>query len=67
MLSLRHLQTKTAIMISCEKQWSSFGFLHYKVVKSYVSEQYTASIFRVNEFVQVNADVIQRNKCVSYI
>jgi hypothetical protein len=37
------------------------------MVKCYISEQYTASIFRVTEFVQVHAEVIQRKKCVSYI
>jgi hypothetical protein len=32
-----------------------------------VSEEHTASIFRANEFGQVDAEVIQTKNCVSYI
>lgn len=33
---------------------------------SNVLEECTASIYRVNELVQVDAEVIQRKKCVNY-
>ena len=36
-----------------------FGFLHLIMVKCFeISEEHTASVFRVNELVQVDAEVI---------
>jgi hypothetical protein len=49
------------------KWWASFGFLHHSVAKrSNVLEECTAAIYRVNELVQVDAEVIQRKKWVNY-
>ena len=37
------------------------------MVKCYIPEQYTASIFKVTEFVQVHDVAIKKKICVSYV
>jgi len=43
--------------------WSSFGFLHHAVAKCFnVSEECTASIFRVNELLLLDSKVMGKKK-----
>jgi hypothetical protein len=57
-----------SIFLLLFKWWSSFGFLHDVVDKhTDVSEERTASIFRINELVKVDYELIQWKKCVSFV
>jgi hypothetical protein len=56
--SILHQSSFTSNEIVKSRDWSSFGFLHRVKVKCcIVSEGHTTSAFKVNELVQVDAEM----------